>query len=235
MRFQLWPTLFTVPAILLMISLGIWQLQRLAWKTDLIEIFDARVAAPAVTPPLAVDDFEEWRFRRVLLEGVFLHDKEAQRTGQPFNGTAGFHVLTPFRLAADGRVILVNRGWVPSDRREPAKRPETLIEGPVELIGIIRQDRQRGYFVPANEPEDEIWMTVDVAEIAAARGLEGMANYYVDALRPDGPRELPIGATTTITVRNEHLQYAVTWFLLAITLAVIFVLYHRPSKPDGEE
>ncbi len=232
MRLQLWPTLFTIPAVLIMISLGVWQLQRLAWKTELIETFETRANADAVAPPLSVDDFGEWRFRRVLLAGTFLHDKELQRTGQPFDGTAGFHVLTPFRLAADDRIILVNRGWVPSDLREPVKRPETLTEGPVEVVGIIRQDRLKGYFVPDNEPGNEIWMSINISEMATARGLDISANYYVDALRPDGPRALPIGATTKVTVRNEHLQYAITWFLLAITLAVIFVLYHRSQARE---
>lgn len=235
-RPRLWPTLFTVPAVLAMVGLGAWQLDRLAWKTSLIDSFESRVTAEPVTPPAAIDDPGAWRFRRVQAVGRFLNGKELQLTGKPFEGTAGFHVVTPFAVDG-GPTVLVNRGWVPMDRRRPAARPETLPEGPVTLDGIVRIAGQKGAFVPDNEPGRDIWFTVEPEEMAAHLGIGPVANYYVDALRPSArPTELPVGAVPAIHVRNEHLQYALTWFLLAATLIVVYIVWHRQmDRKDPED
>lgn len=231
-RPTLLPTLFTIPALIFLIGLGGWQVDRMRWKSDLISIFETRMAESPVTPPLVVDDMERWRYRRLQMTGVFQHDKEVLLTGRPFEGTAGFHVITPL-LLEDNRIVLVNRGWVPEKLRDRATRQETLLPGLVSFQGILREDRRRGSFVPDNEPGNEVWLYVDTAEIARHREIIPVAPYYVDAIREPGPYVLPIGATTTIGVRNEHLQYAITWFLLAAALLVIYVIYHyqRP-EPD---
>jgi len=234
-RPRLWPTLFTIPALLMMLGLGTWQLDRLAWKTALIDSFESRAAAPPVTPPATVDDPAAWQFRRVEATGRFLNDKELQMTGRPFKGTAGFHVVTPF-VVENGPTVLVNRGWVPSARRSPDSRPETLPEGPVSIDGIVRIAGQKGYFVPDNEPQNDIWFTVEPAEMAAHLGIGPVANYYIDALRAgERPTVLPIGADAVIHVRNEHLQYAITWFLLALTLIVVYVVWHRQADRKERE
>lgn len=240
-RPRIWPTLFSVPAVLVMLGLGVWQLDRLAWKTELIDSFNARVASEPVAPSASVDDIGEWRFRRVAAMGHFLHDKEIQITGKPFKGTAGFHVVTPF-VVEDGPVVFVNRGWVPADRRRPEARPETLIEGPVRIDGLIREAGLKGRFVPDNEPQNDVWFVVEPVPLAAHLGIEGpVANYSIDVLRPSPrPTELPIGAAGEIAVRNEHLQYAITWFLLAATLIVVYVVWHIQAdkaagrKPEDE-
>ncbi|MEQ8814218.1 MAG: SURF1 family protein [Thalassobaculum sp.] len=234
-RPRLWPTLFTVPAVLAMLGLGSWQLDRLAWKSALVDSFESRVSAPAVPPPAALDDPQSWQFRRVQATGRFLNDKELQMTGRPFEGNAGFHVLTPF-VVADGPTVLVNRGWVPMDRRRPEARPETLPAGPVRIDGIVRIAGQKGYFVPDNEPRNDVWFTVEPAQMAAHLGIGPVAGYYIDALRPtERPTELPIGAVPTIHVRNEHLQYAITWFLLAATLIAVYVVWHRQADRKEPE
>jgi len=108
-RPTLWPTVFTIPALIVLVGLGLWQVDRLQWKTALIETFEARVAEAPAPPPQAVDDIEPWRYRRIQLRGVFQHEKEFLITGKTFEGTAGFHVITPM-LLEDDRIILVNRG-----------------------------------------------------------------------------------------------------------------------------
>lgn len=229
-----WPTLFTVPALMVLIGLGAWQIERLNWKNALVDTFDARMALPPVAAPLSIESMDAWRYRRVELVGVYQHQKEILMTGRPFEGTAGFHVLTPF-LLRDNRIIIVNRGWVPEKLRASKDRPETLIEGLVTVQGIIREDKRRGSFVPDNEPRNEVWLYVDTDQMASHRDIVPVAPYYVDAIRAEGPYQLPIGASTEIKVRNEHLQYAVTWFLLAGTLLVIYVIYHfrRPEDEPG--
>ena len=231
-----WPTLFTVPALMVLVGLGAWQVERLNWKNSLVETFDSRIAMAPVEAPTTIENMDEWRYRRVELVGVFQHGKEIVMTGRPFEGSAGFHVLTPF-LLGDDRIIIVNRGWVPEKLRAREKRPETLVEGLVTVLGIIREDRRRGAFVPDNEPHNEVWLYVDTDQMASHRDIVPVAPYYVDAIRDPGPYTLPIGASAEIAVRNEHLQYAVTWFLLAGTLLVIYVIYHfrRPEDEAGSE
>lgn len=231
-RPTLWPTVFTVPALAVLIGLGSWQIDRMQWKTELIDRFESRVAAPVVDAPDAVNDWDAWRFRRVQMTGVFQHEKELMITGKPFEGTAGFHVITPL-LLEDGRIILVNRGWIPEKNRDRATRPKSLTQGLVTVEGILRQDKRRGRFVPDNEPQNEVWLYVDTDEMASHREIVPVAGYYVDAIRPPGPYKLPIGATTDISVRNEHLQYAMTWYLLACALVGVYFFYHY-RRPEDE-
>jgi surfeit locus 1 family protein len=230
-RPTLWPTLFTVPALLVLIGLGTWQVDRLQWKSHLIGTFDARMAEAPVPPPVAIEDMEKWRFRRVEPQGVFQHTKEILLTGRTFEGSAGFHVLTPL-LLKDGRIVIVNRGWVPEKLHNRDSRPETLPQGLQTIQGIVRQDKRRGTFVPDNEPQNEVWLYVDTEQMAKHREIYPVAPYYVDAIRPPGPYVLPIGASTMVAVRNEHLQYALTWYLLAATLLVIYVIYHYRPEDD---
>lgn len=220
---------------MVLIGLGSWQVERLNWKQQLIDTFEARMAQQPVAAPLKVDNMGQWKYRLVKLDGVYQHDKEILMTGRTFEGSAGFHVLTPL-LLQDNRIVIVNRGWVPEKLRAREKRPETLVEGLLTIQGILREDKRRGPFVPDNEPKNEVWLYVDTNEMASHREIFPVAPYYVDAIRAPGPYVLPIGASTQIAVRNEHLQYAVTWFLLAATLLVIYVIYHyrRPEDEEGQ-
>ena len=110
MKFRpfLWLTIVTLPALLMLIGLGSWQLQRLQWKNDLISSFEARSAADAITIPATNAELDDLEFRNLALSGVFQHDKETFLTGRTYEGNAGFHVVTPL-LLDDGRIILVNR------------------------------------------------------------------------------------------------------------------------------
>lgn len=237
-RPRLWPTLFTIPAVLLMLGLGVWQLQRLAWKTELIDAFEARVAAEPTDPPIALTpaDMPDWRFRRVAATGRYLHEKEIQITGKPYKGTAGFHVITPF-VTDSGLTVFVNRGWVPEKQRRPADRPTSLVPAPAMIDGVIQQSGVKGYFVPENEPQNDVWFTVRPENMAAYLGLQGpvATGYYIDQLA-EGPRPtaLPLGAERSITVRNEHLQYAITWFLLAATLIGVYIVWHRQADREDK-
>lgn len=226
-----WATFFTILAVAFMLGLSYWQLQRLAWKTNLIDQFETRIAEAPVPPPDRVDDIERWRYRRVELKGTYLNDKELLLTGKPFEGNAGFHLITPMKLT-DGRIVLVNRGWIALKAQGPVDTKPMHPEGVQTVEGLILEDKRRGYFVPDNEPENEVWLYVDTAEMAKARGLGDVLPYYVDKLRDPGPLRMPIGADSKIHVRNEHLSYAITWALLALTLIVIYVIYHL--KPEDE-
>jgi surfeit locus 1 family protein len=224
-RPTLWPTLMSVPAFLMLVGLGAWQVERLAWKGALIRTLEERTAAAPIALPSGAGDIEATEYHRVRLEGEWLNDHELYLTGQTYNGQAGWDVITPFRTR-DGETALVDRGWVPFERKDPASRKQGQIEGPATVEAILFRDLRRGYFQPDNEPERNLWFFIDTQAMAKAAGLAAVKPYVLAALRTPIPGGFPVGGEIKVALRNEHLSYAITWFSLAIGLLVIYVLYH---------
>jgi surfeit locus 1 family protein len=229
----LWPSISVVIALALLVSLGIWQLERLAWKNGLVAMIAARTtAAPTPLPPeadwshLAVDDYA---YRHVTLQGTFEHGKEA-RVFRPLSDPRGRYsglgdlILTPLRLPS-GAVVIVNRGFVPEDRIDPATRADGQIEGLVTLTGLMREPETRNPFTPADEPDKHLWYTRDPASIAAAYGLDRVAPFTIDADASAIKGGLPQGGETVLSLPNDHLSYALTWFGLAFGLLVVYAVY----------
>ena len=233
-RPRLWPTLISLPMIVVMLGLGTWQLQRMAWKEGLIDRLESRMMAPAIPAPGPGADIEEIEFRRVTATGEWLHQFEMPLIGRPEKGTVGYHVVTPLRTE-EGRVLLVNRGWIPDDRKDAARRPESQPTGTVTVEGIVRRAGLRNSFTPDNEPGRGMWFYVDVPQMAAFAGADGVPDYYIDELRREAGPQLPIGADPMIGLRNEHLQYAITWFAMAFGLIVVYVMWHRRAEREDRD
>ena len=224
-----WPTFVALPALLVLLWLGTWQLQRLEWKNQLIEDFESRAtSAPIDLPVGAVGP--EMEFRRLELTGSFDHAREVFMTGRTYEGNAGFHIITPFTLN-DGRIILVNRGWVSESYREQEKREFTLVEGEVTVPAILRFPGKKGYFVPENEPENGFWFTVVPSQIVAHLGLGERAEteIYAATVRTSDTIELPIAARTETNLRNSHLGYAITWYGIACALIWVYLAFHHQA------
>jgi surfeit locus 1 family protein len=230
-RPTLWPTVFTVPAVLIMLGLGVWQIQRLQWKEALIAERTERTTAAAIPLPGPDADLGNVEFRHVSLAGELLHDKEMLLGARSLNDNTGYHVVTPFRLG-DGRVVLVDRGWIPLDRKTADKRAAGNITGPVALEGVVRLNGQQTWFVPDNRPDLNFFFWVDLPAMAKLAGLPNTeTRFFVEAGPAKNTGGFPIGGQTRINLPNDHLQYAITWFSLAGALMVIYVLYHR-RKPE---
>ena len=212
-----------------MLALGVWQLQRLAWKEGLIADLAARQAAAPLTDIPAAGDRAALEFHRVQLSGQWLAGPEFFLISRSYQGASGLHVVTPLQLS-DGRVLLVNRGWIPERQRDPATRPESLAQGAVSLSGTLRQDGWGGSALAdaRNDVAHNAWLFVDTQAMAAAAGLEDVVPGLYLVADPSGPAsQLPVAQATVIDLPNDHLQYAITWFSLAGTFLVIFVLFHR--------
>lgn len=202
-------------------GLGIWQLERRLWKLDLIE----RVEARSTAPPVAFPPPSAWtgpglaglEYRRVSASGRFRHDLETFVQAVTEYGP-GFWVLTPFETE-DGFTVLVNRGFVPPERREAAGRAAGNPNGIVHVTGLARLSEPGGAFLRRNDPAADRWYSRDVAAIAAARGLGRTAPYFVDADTTPNPGGWPVGGLTVLAFRNTHLVYALTWFALALMAA----------------
>jgi surfeit locus 1 family protein len=206
------------------LALGNWQVHRLAWKRELIARVDQRVNAPPAPPPTR----EQWstvsaardEYRKLCLDGVFEHRHETLVQAVTRLG-AGDWVLTPLRMA-DGSLVLINRGFVGQDQRDPAARSAGQVAGPVHVCGLLRLSEPGGGFLRRNDPVAGHWYSRDVAAIAAAQGLplQDVAPYFLDADASPNPGGWPRGGLTVVTFRNSHLQYAITWYALALLVLV---------------
>jgi surfeit locus 1 family protein len=208
-------------------SLGVWQLQRLQWKNALIERVETGLAAAPRAAPRASEWSNEDAYTRVEVSGVFLHEHETLVQAVTDLGP-GWWVMTPLRTQ-DG-VVLVNRGFVPSEKRAPASRQSGQLVGQVTVTGLLRASEPHGGFLRANAPEEGRWYSRDVGAIARASGLpEVLTAYFVDADAKPNPGGYPVGGLTVIRFRNDHLVYALTWFVLAILALAGAALLRRKN------
>jgi len=232
------PALATLVGIAILVALGVWQLERLAWKTALIERVEARLDAP----PSAAPGPAEWvaldviarEYEPVAVSGTFDHAGEVHvvtTLTQPKGsaGGIGFLVMTPL-ITQVGWTVYVNRGFVPRERVAPAARLEGLVDGQTTVTGLLRAPRRRAWFMPGDDATGNAWLSRDPALYAESSGLPAatVAPYIVDAdFDPDLPGGLPQGGEAVVEFPNNHLGYALTWFGLAAALAGVFVTFAR--------
>lgn len=228
-RPSLVPTLFTITALVILIMLGFWQLDRLEWKQNLIDQFETRLSQPTQPIPNGELNPDQHEFLRVEVTGTFDHEHEFYLVHLSRQGKPGIHVITPLRPSAGGQPILISRGWAPFERRDPLTRPEGLYEGEVTVKGLLRfpkpHDTIQELVIPANEPQNNTWFWLDTVALAAHGGYDGFPNHYVMSEEDPPLGVFPRGRQWLLDIRNNHLEYAITWFLLALTLAVVYIAY----------
>jgi surfeit locus 1 family protein len=225
-------TVGSLAAFAVLIGLGVWQIERLHWKEGLIAQRGAAVSAPPVAVPRTLEAARPLEFHRVETRGRFLHDRELLVHGiERTHGDGGYLVMTPLRLD-DGDVVLVERGWVPPEKRDAAARAQGNPPGEVAVDGLLRlpPPEKPSWFVPANDPAEGQWFWIDLPAMARAAGVPEALPFYVEAGPAPNPGGLPVGGQTRTELPNDHLQYAITWFSLAGALAVIYVILLRRER-----
>lgn len=225
-RSQLVPAAATALVALVCISLGVWQLERLEWKTNLIAERRAAIEAAPVPVPRTLAEARSLEFHPVIAEGVFLNDKEIYLgAASPSGGEPGYQVLTPLRLA-NGSIVFVNRGYIPAALKNPEKRNAGQRAGSVRVAGLLRLPKGKpGWLVPDNRPDLNYWFWVDLPAMEEATGLSGIAPFYIDADATPNAGGWPKGGVTPIDLPNDHLQYAITWFALAAAAVAVYVVW----------
>jgi surfeit locus 1 family protein len=228
------PTIVAACAFALLIGLGTWQVKRLAWKEALIATVSARFAAAPTQLPPPGDwphlDADSNEFQRVSFKAELLNDKEALvfTTGSSMrsgDSGPGYWVFTPARFA--GGTVMVNRGFVPEGRQDPATRAQGQIAEPAEIVGVMRWPELPGLFTPAAEPDKNLWFSRDSTAMAAAKGAGPVAPFYVEQEGPPAPGGLPQTGILKPSFPNSHLGYAITWYGLAAVLVGTFGVWFR--------
>jgi surfeit locus 1 family protein len=230
-RFLLWPTVTTLLGLAVLLSLGTWQVRRLAWKEGLVADIERGLAAPSVEIGPGTD-LESLDFRHVTARGAYLHDAAMAFGVEASGNEPGARLATPFRLE-DGRVILVGRGWLPESLLPPRVPGGLEPRGPVTLTGIgrARVDPQANWLTPANDPARRRWFSWDVPAMARATGLP-LEPFEIVLERSEGPAGLPRTMPYHPEIPNNHLSYAITWYGLAAGLLAVYLLFSFRTRDE---
>ncbi len=228
---MLWPSIFSILIFAILVSFGTWQVKRLFWKESLIQDYLKQSQSNPITDPAELEKSSINEFKSVVIFGHFMHNYEIYITGKTYEGNAGFHVVTPFKME-NNKIVLINRGWVSESYKNPNKRKFSLIKGLVKLKGIIRYPQKKGYFVPENDGKNGFWFTIvpnQIFDFINVISNPIINDYYIDALRFGEKLTLPIGVEGKPKFRNQHLSYAITWYGLALSLLFVYFSYHASS------
>jgi len=215
------PTLITFVMIVVLLALGTWQVKRLHWKEHILTTIHERLNSPPIDLDVALKD-PNADYQPTYVSGLFQHDQEFYLNAISLKGEGGYSVLTPLQLE-DGRLLLVNRGWVPYDKRDPHTRPDRQSWGPVTIKGLLRHP-QHIWLQTANIPKKNIWYSIDLDAMARQAGVPRFLPYVLDADATPNDGGYPIGGQTRVDLPNNHLVYALIWYGLAFSLGVLYIL-----------
>lgn len=222
-----WADVWTGLGIALLLGLGIWQMERLAWKENLLAEIAAATSAPVLNlnsdalPPQVT-------FRTAQVSGRFDHTHEFQLLSRTHDGQVGRDLVTPL-LLPDGRMLLIARGWVPEDKADPSTRPQSQPADTLTLQGRIMPAPRQGWMQPDNAPERNQWFFIDLRAMTLASGYSLSFPFYLQALPEAEQAELPLAKNNAAQLSNNHLQYALTWFTLAGILCLMRVYARKRS------
>ena len=237
------PLLTTLIVEITLVTLGVWQIERRTLKHALIEKVEAGLtAAPNTLPAQALwanMPAHEIDYQKVAVHGSFLHEREAylymlyvaEEGREP---TPGYAVITPL-LLEEGGILLVNRGYVPTSKLDPASRAQAQITGPVTITGLLRTPEKRSWFSPDDQPAKKLFYTRDLTAISTALNLQtlgkgAIAPFILEADATANQGGWPKGGQTIIQFTDNHLQYALTWFSLALGVLVLFGVWYSQNR-----
>lgn len=220
--------IFFIAALATTVGLGTWQVKRLQWKESVIaEIESAKMHAALEVLPESAETLQEKNFYPVELHGTWVEgNTEFHITPRWFKGVLGYFVIAPFTLE-DGRVLMVNRGWVPVEKKDPTTRVSSRVKGQATIAGLLRTGDERNWLTPINQPERNLWFGRDALAMGAYGKFENVVPAMVDIVGAQDAKKLPVPSDGEIRLRNDHLSYILTWYGIALGIFIIFLVYHR--------
>ncbi|MBY0381223.1 MAG: SURF1 family protein [Xanthobacteraceae bacterium] len=227
-------TVIALAMTAVLVSLGIWQLQRRVWKHELIAALAERIAAAPQDLPAssdwaglnpAHDEFRRVRFTATLLmkpDAMVYTLGSAIRTDVAGPGTWAF---VPAKLA-EGGTIIVNEGFVPNTMQDRARQDRAIVPlqtgQPVSMTGYLRFPEKPGLLTARGDAAKRLWFVRDTDGMARELGWGAIAPFYIDLESPMPPSGIPKPGPLKVHLKDDHLQYAITWFGLALAVAVSF-------------
>lgn len=216
-----WATTLTILGVIVLCSLGKWQIDRLQWKQGLLQEIEAQYTRDADQNRLTINSNP---IQRGVVNGHFIADKEFKIGPRTYDGKPGYHVITPLRIK-DGSHLLVNRGWIPLDLEKEAYE---ISNRSYHVVGLLRNPDTQNPFTPENNIDEDIWYWIDFDAITKSKNIQNLwpAMLYAE----ENKKDFPIAAATKPQLRNDHLQYAFFWFSMAGILIVIYGLRFLRKK-----
>jgi cytochrome oxidase assembly protein ShyY1 len=222
-------TTVVATCVAILCSLGVWQLHRKVWKENLIAAMTSRLnAPPEPLPPSSQWDKltqDKDEFRRVSFSAQFAPGQQAlvYTPGSALRTDIkgpGYFIFAPAKLP-DGTVIVVDRGFVPMDRKDALAPASAAIET-VQVVGVLRWPEERSVFTPSSDSKSNVWFSRDPMSMSEQNHWEATAPFYVDQEGPVPASGLPKPGKLEVHLRDDHLQYAITWFGLAAGLIGVY-------------
>ena len=213
------PFLAFVVALSILLGLSTWQFKRLKWKSKLIDI-RVSMFEGEVKPLRVINEPSKSEFQKISVKGKFLNEFEFYMPALSKKGNNGFHILVPFQTL-ENKFIIFDTGWVPLLKKDRDKRIDNIDDREKEFIAVIRVPGRKGYFQPENDPLKNFWFFVEPTLMEKQLKFILEKNFYLEAVN-NGPNGFPLGNQTRIYLRNNHLQYAITWLMIALSLIGVY-------------
>lgn len=228
-----WLTFFSILAFAALLTMGVWQVNRYEWKTQLNAdiVAYAKTAPVPLTTLLADDPAQNFKYRPVSLKGQYLTDQQVLVRGQYKKSDRvilyGFYVFTPFQYQHAGvsRHLMVERGFITEDAQQKPATYNQLPAGLTTIFGNIKVAEKQGSFFPDNDPALEIWFWREITAMGSKFKLENVDNFYISASENQA-QDFPKPTKIEIKSAVNHLSYLITWFALAAGLFILYIYMH---------
>ena len=216
--------IFSSLAMIILLSLGTWQLERLRWKSHIISNINKQISlSPREINASVINDIKNYNYRRIKLEGTYIYNKNITIYSKVLNGKVGRHLIIPFKTKFG--YILINKGFIPKDYNIDVAFAEKAKN--ISINGIVKFQQKINYFTPKNNLITNEWYYINLDEISKFLNIPLLGFYLIEE---DNPKErYPVGSQYNLKVPNDHLQYAITWFSLAIALSIFMHLLWRKN------
>ena len=209
-------SVFVYFIILVLISLGSWQLYRLSWKLDLIK----QIENSLKNKPVELSDVEEKNFLRIKTSGKIIFQKQIYLYNLNEQGKPGFEVINP--IIIDNKNYLINRGWIPFEKKDT---DEIIKFDGKNIVGTLKKQGKKNIFKPDNDLKNNYWFSLDREDVLSFTGKE--FSEYIIYL--NGNYSLPKPKKITANISNNHKKYAITWFSLAISILLLYLYFRKKN------
>ena len=209
-------SVFVYFIILVLLSLGSWQLYRLTWKTDLI----SEIKNSLKNNPVELSKSDKKNYLRIKTSGTIDFDKQIYLYNLNDNGKPGFEIINPILIGNEN--YLINRGWIPFDRKDQS---EINLINQNSIIGTLKTQSKANSFKPENDIEENYWFTLDRDDIFSYTGK----NFSKYIIYLNGDYNVPKPKVITANISNNHKKYAITWFSMAISILLIYLYFRKKN------